>query len=59
MISGGRSSLAIVYEREQLPVDAPFEGPAIVEEEGATTVVPPGWRGHRDARGNLRLSAKE
>ena len=58
MISGGRSSTAIVYERERLPVDAPFEGPAIVEEEGATTVVPPGWRGHRDARGNLRLSAK-
>src|SRR5439155_91899 len=57
MISGGRSSPAIVYERERLPVDAMFEGPAIIEEEGATTVVPPGWRGHRDASGNLRLSA--
>ena len=58
MISGGRSSTATVYERERLPVDAVFEGPAIVEEDGATTVVPPGWRGHRDASGNLRLSAK-
>ena len=58
MISGGRSSTAVVYERERLPVDALFEGPAIVEEEGATTVVPPGWRGRRDATGNLRLAVK-
>jgi N-methylhydantoinase A len=57
MISGGCSSTAVVYDRERLPVDARFEGPAIVEEDGATTVVPPGWRGHRDTRGNLRLSA--
>lgn len=57
MVSGGRSATAVVYERERLPVDAVFEGPAIVEEDGATTVVPPGWRGYRDARGNLRLSA--
>jgi len=57
MISGGRSSTAIVYERERLPVDVTFEGPAIVEEDGATTVLPPGWHGHRDAAGNLRLSA--
>ena len=33
-----------VYEREHLPVDASFEGPAIVEEDGATTVITPGWR---------------
>ena len=30
-------------------------GPAIVEEFGATTVVPPGWRGAMDAHGNLRF----
>jgi N-methylhydantoinase A len=58
MISGGRSSAAIVYERDRLPVDAVFEGPAIVEEDGATTVVPPAWRAYRDASGNLRLSTK-
>ena len=58
MITGGRSSTATVYERERLPIDAVFEGPAIVEEDGATTVVPPGWHGHRDLRGNLRLSSK-
>ena len=57
MISGGRSDTAVVYERERLPIDALFSGPAIIEEDGSTTVLPPGWRGRRDERGNLRLSA--
>lgn len=57
MVSAGNPALARVFERERLPVAAVFHGPAIVEEDGATTVVPPGWRGQRDASGNLRLSA--
>jgi len=44
-----------VWERERLPSDAELQGPAIVEEFGATTVVPPGWRGTVDIHGNLRL----
>jgi N-methylhydantoinase A len=44
-----------VWERERLPADAELRGPAIVEEFGATTVVPPGWRGTVDAHGNLRF----
>jgi N-methylhydantoinase A len=44
-----------VWERERLPADAELRGPAIVEEFGATTVVPPGWRGSVDAWGNLRF----
>jgi N-methylhydantoinase A len=47
-----------VWERERLPSSASIEGPAIVEEFGATTVVPPGWRGGLDAHGNLRLEGK-
>ena len=46
-----------VYERDRLPVDRPFAGPAIVEEDGATTVITPGWTARRDDSGNLRLSA--
>jgi N-methylhydantoinase A/oxoprolinase/acetone carboxylase beta subunit len=42
-----------VWERERLPVRAILEGPAIVEEFGATTVIPPGWRGTADEHGNL------
>jgi N-methylhydantoinase A len=45
-----------VWERERLPENAEVGGPAIVEEFGATTVVPPGWRGSVDAHGNLRLA---
>jgi N-methylhydantoinase A len=44
-----------VWERERLPAGAAIAGPAIVEEFGATTVVPPGWRGAVDALGNLRF----
>jgi N-methylhydantoinase A len=44
-----------VWERERLPADAELPGPAIVEEFGATTVVPPGWRGTIDEYGNLRF----
>ncbi|WP_170984538.1 hydantoinase/oxoprolinase family protein [Rhodoligotrophos defluvii] len=32
-----------VYDRTKLPANAAFAGPAIVEESGSVTVVPPGW----------------
>jgi N-methylhydantoinase A len=44
-----------VWERDRLPAGAELRGPAIVEEFGATTVVPPGWRGRVDPHGNLRF----
>jgi N-methylhydantoinase A len=44
-----------VWEREHWPAAAELSGPAIVEEFGATTVVPPGWRGRVDVHGNLRF----
>ena len=58
LITGGQALTAIVYERDLLPIEQIFEGPAIVEEDGATTVVPPGWRGRRDGSGSLRLSKR-
>jgi N-methylhydantoinase A len=51
----GRAHDCPVWERERLPEGARLAGPAIVEEFGATTVVPPGWRGTVDAHGNLRF----
>jgi N-methylhydantoinase A len=33
-----------VYDRMKLPKDAEIPGPAIVEESGSVTIVPPGWR---------------
>jgi N-methylhydantoinase A len=44
-----------VYEREKLPPSASFDGPVIVEEFGATTVVFPSWRATVDGYGNLIL----
>ena len=57
LVAGGAEVEAAVYERERLPVDAAFDGPAVIEEDGATTVLLAGWRARRDAIGNLRLSA--
>jgi N-methylhydantoinase A len=51
----GRAHDCPVWERDRLPAGAAFAGPAIVEEFGATTVVPPGWRGTVDLHGGLRF----
>jgi N-methylhydantoinase A len=51
----GAASECPVWERERLPERARFAGPAIVEEFGATTVLPPGWRAEVDPHGNLVL----
>jgi N-methylhydantoinase A len=47
---------AAVVHRERLQPGATFEGPAVVEEQSATTVVPPGTTLIVDAHGNLLLT---
>ena len=47
-----------VYDRNRLPRAAAVEGPAIVEEAGATTVLPPGWRGCANEHGDLVLERR-
>ncbi len=47
-----------VYRREQLGVGAEFEGPAIVEQLDATTVIEPGDRARVDALGNLEITVR-
>ncbi|AWC21019.1 Acetophenone carboxylase gamma subunit [Aminobacter sp. MSH1] len=42
-----------VYAREKLPLDARIEGPAILEQMDATTVLEPGDRARSDADGNI------
>jgi N-methylhydantoinase A len=46
-----------VYARDRLPVDGMVHGPALVDEAGSTTVVPPDFRAWCDAHGNLVLEA--
>ena len=47
-----------VYDREALPAAIPFDGPAIVEEMSATTVVLPGQRARVDAIGNIVIEER-
>lgn len=47
-----------IYERDLLPNEKIFSGPAIVEESGATTVIPPGWIVRTDFNGNLLLNRR-
>jgi N-methylhydantoinase A len=44
------------FDRTRLPLDEPFDGPAVVFQRDTTTVIPPGWRGCAQASGNLILS---
>jgi N-methylhydantoinase A len=46
---------ASIYHRGDLEAEARVRGPAIVEEEGSTTVLPPHWTGSVDSIGNLIL----
>jgi N-methylhydantoinase A len=56
--SGGTRSVP-VYLRDRLPRNARADGPAIVEEMGAVTVVPPGWRLEVGRLGELHLFREE
>jgi N-methylhydantoinase A len=55
---GGTISEATLYERDQLEVGATIQGPAIVEQFDATTLIPQGWRAAVDGFRNLLLTRK-
>ena len=44
-----------ILARSALPADAAVEGPALIEEMGSVTVVPPGWRLEVGAIGEFHL----
>ncbi|MER8518243.1 MULTISPECIES: hydantoinase/oxoprolinase family protein [unclassified Mesorhizobium] len=56
---GGRWYDTPVYSREKLPLDATIEGPAILEQMDATTVLEPGDRARSDADGNIIIDIGE
>jgi N-methylhydantoinase A len=51
----GRFAPTPIYDRAALPIDAAIDGPAIVEEPGSSTIVPPGFHASVDGLGNLLL----
>jgi N-methylhydantoinase A len=52
---GATPTHAFLYERDDLDIGAALEGPAIVEQFDATTVIPQGWAASVDAFRNLVL----
>ena len=48
-----------VYQRDRLPCGFGFQGPAIVEQVDATTVVPPGASAEIDKYLNIIIRVKE
>ena len=55
VIFGGTFHDVPIYQREFLPPEISFQGPALVEEDGSTTVVPPAWSAMLDHVGCLVL----
>ncbi|MBK5103252.1 MAG: hydantoinase/oxoprolinase family protein [Burkholderiales bacterium] len=55
VIFDGTAFQVTVFERDRLPVQQPLAGPALIEEDGSTTVVPPHWTAELDRAGCLLL----
>jgi len=58
MFSGGAAHRAAVYDRDGLGEGERIEGPAIVTESDATTVVEPGWQAEVLRHGHLLLTRR-
>ncbi len=50
---------AVVYRRGDIPLNVEIEGPAIIEEMSATTVVLPGQQAALDRNGNIVIEVKQ
>ncbi|HEY2137847.1 MAG TPA: hydantoinase/oxoprolinase family protein [Xanthobacteraceae bacterium] len=57
-VDGATACEAALYERDRLDIGTMIEGPAIVEQFDATTVIPPGWSAQVDCRRNLILEKR-
>jgi len=55
---GGVAETVPVYERARLPGGDAVLGPALIEEMGATTVIPPGWVATMGSWGELELARR-
>ncbi len=59
VIFQGQVVQAKFYRRDRLPISIVLAGPNVIEEETATTVVPPGWISRVDELGNIIITRKE
>jgi len=51
----GKKWTATVYSRDDLRAGDQLDGPAIVEQDDTTVLIPPGWRARTDETGSLWL----
>lgn len=54
----GKSYETSVYDRLSIPVDATVSGPAVLEQQGSTVVIPPAWTGRVQSDGALVLTTE-
>ena len=54
----GKELDTAIIEREQIAMTDVVEGPAIIEEPTATTLIPPNWHGRIIEGGHLTLTRK-
>lgn len=59
VIFDGREHITALHRRDTLALGDVVSGPAVIEEETATTLVPPGWRIKVIAGGHMSLTRKE
>ena len=55
VVFAGASLTTPTFDRERVPVGAAITGPAIIDEAGATTIVPPDWTARVLAYGDMLL----
>ncbi len=55
LYTAGGFHRAAVYDREALQPGCPIDGPAILKEQNATTVIEPEWRAQKTPQGHLVL----
>jgi len=53
VIFDGQERETAIYQRDKVPPGYEMQGPALLEEGGSTTVVPPGWSATLDNLGCL------
>jgi len=55
LFTAGEFHRAGVFDRDELPAGCHIDGPAILKEQNATTVIEPGWRAQKSPQGHLVL----
>jgi N-methylhydantoinase A len=59
VVFAGKRHATPVVARDRLPAVVAIDGPLVIEEQSATTVVPPGLRAARDPFGSILFTRQE